>query len=399
MALDSHQLAQEVFRQLSSLNQSFVYQKIGQEKLLSLADQCFLYLILNLEEFPPACLALLPRQIRNQLLLSLPMVDICNLEETAVMEGIEMDDIWQSVRENRVADDVRLHPLSKELSVGGREFCFRALIFLFVHCGSESGIEAINFISLLYSVKLHMGCSAGKSVFSRMNSRNESQVIPNRYITDSNVIDYMDVSEVGIELLEIAASHFRCWPPLWIDIDVDRMYGTLRLWSCVAMAAWRERMDYLLSKIPSELSVNFFNIGNDRYVAYILKVINHCGPTLKSVIISGAELNESDPNSEPGPACLEEGFAFLPNIPLLPYHCSYCSFCADKATALHQHIENTHTPYQCGICKHQFPKLSCLQKHVGECGATRSYSLELMDVSIMCTFPFLRFLLSYICLH
>ena len=158
-------------------------------------------------------------------------------------------------------------------------------------------------------------------------------------------------------------------------------------------------MDYLLSKIPSELSVNFFNIGNDRYVAYILKVINHCGPTLKSVIISGAALNESDPNSEPGPACLEEGFAFLPNIPLLPYHCSYCSFCADKATALHQHIENTRTPYQCGICKHQFPKLSCLQKHVGECGATRSYSLELMDVSIMCTFPFLRFLLSYICLH
>ena len=36
------------------------------------------------------------------------MVDICNLEETAVMEGIEMDDIWQSVRENRVADNVRL---------------------------------------------------------------------------------------------------------------------------------------------------------------------------------------------------------------------------------------------------------------------------------------------------
>ena len=82
-----------------------------------------------------------------------------------------------------------------------------------------------------------------------MNSRNELQVIPNRYITESNVIDYMDVSEVEIELLEIAASHFRCWPPIWIDIDVDRMNGTRRLWSCVAMAAWRERMDYLLSKI------------------------------------------------------------------------------------------------------------------------------------------------------
>ena len=193
---------------LRSVDQRFLYQKIGPEKLLSLVDQCFLYLIFNLEEFPPNYLVLLPRQIRKQLLLSLPMVDICNLEKTAVVEGIEMNDVWQSVRENRVADHVHLQQLSKVLSVGGREFCFRALIFLFVHCGSESGIEVIDFISLLYSVKLHMGCSAGKTVFSRINRRNESHVIPSRYITESDVIAYMGVSRVGIELLEIAASHF-----------------------------------------------------------------------------------------------------------------------------------------------------------------------------------------------
>ena len=70
------------------------------------------------------------------------MVYICILEETVVVEGIEMNDVWQSVRENRVADHVHLHSLSKVLSVGGREFCYWALIFLFVHCGSESGIEA-----------------------------------------------------------------------------------------------------------------------------------------------------------------------------------------------------------------------------------------------------------------
>ena len=144
-------------------------------KLLSFVDQCFLYVILDLEKFPPNYLALLPRQIRKELLLSLPMVDICNLEETVVVEGIEMNDVWQNVCENRVTDHVHLHPLSKVLLVGGREFCFRALIFLFVHFGSEYGIEAIDFISLLYSVKLHMGCSAGKTVFfSRINSRSES---------------------------------------------------------------------------------------------------------------------------------------------------------------------------------------------------------------------------------
>ena len=97
---------------LRSVDQRFLYQQIGPEKLLSLVDQCFLYLIFNLEEFPPNYLVLLSRQIRKQLLPSLPMVDICNLEETAVVEGIEMNDIWQSVRENRVADHVHLQQLS-----------------------------------------------------------------------------------------------------------------------------------------------------------------------------------------------------------------------------------------------------------------------------------------------
>ena len=45
------------------------------------------------------------------------MVDICDLEETAVMEGIEMNDVWQSVCDSQVADNVHLHPLSKVLSV------------------------------------------------------------------------------------------------------------------------------------------------------------------------------------------------------------------------------------------------------------------------------------------
>ena len=121
MAIAWQQIRLETLR---SVDQRFLYQQIGPEKLLSLVDQCFLYVILNLEEFPPNYLALLPRQIQKELLLSLPMVDVCNLEETVVVEGIEMNDVWQSVRENRVADHVHLHSLSKVLSVGGREFCY-----------------------------------------------------------------------------------------------------------------------------------------------------------------------------------------------------------------------------------------------------------------------------------
>ena len=77
-----------------------------------------------------------------------------------------------------------------------------------------------------------MGCSAGKAVFSCMNSRNKSQVIPSCYISES-------ASCLKVEVLEIATSHFKCWLPL--DID-----------DCVAMTAWQERTDDLLSKIPSD---------------------------------------------------------------------------------------------------------------------------------------------------
>ena len=76
-----------------------------------------------------------------------------------------------------------------------------------------------------------MGCSAGKIVFSCMNSRNESQVIPSRYITES-------ASCVKVEVLEIATSHFNVGSHLTL--------------MTVAITAWQERTHDLHSKIPSD---------------------------------------------------------------------------------------------------------------------------------------------------
>jgi len=64
---------------------------------LDLQQHCFLCLLAHLEEFPPATLALLPQRMRQELLLMLPAADILQLEQTDVVEGVDMDEVWEVV--------------------------------------------------------------------------------------------------------------------------------------------------------------------------------------------------------------------------------------------------------------------------------------------------------------
>ena len=61
----------------------------------TLEDCCFSYLIFNLELFRADYLALLPTRMRRKLLFQLPVADVCRLEETAVVEGVDMNLVWK----------------------------------------------------------------------------------------------------------------------------------------------------------------------------------------------------------------------------------------------------------------------------------------------------------------
>ena len=69
-------------------------QEENKKEPLALQQVCFVHVIHHLEDFPPNCLALLPQRIRRELLLCLPAADLCPIERTAVVEGIEMNEIW-----------------------------------------------------------------------------------------------------------------------------------------------------------------------------------------------------------------------------------------------------------------------------------------------------------------
>ena len=63
-------------------------------KLPSLQNLCLLQLVRRLEDYLPELLALLPSRLRHRLLLHLPVVDICRLEHTCFIEGMNMEAVW-----------------------------------------------------------------------------------------------------------------------------------------------------------------------------------------------------------------------------------------------------------------------------------------------------------------
>ena len=67
------------------------------ERLLvrSLQELCFTHIVMTLEEYTDEELALLPERFREQLLHSIPVVDVCRLEGTQFTSGIDMNSVWE----------------------------------------------------------------------------------------------------------------------------------------------------------------------------------------------------------------------------------------------------------------------------------------------------------------
>ena len=63
---------------------------------LSLEDSCLAWLVIDLEQYTPELLALLPFRLRYRLLANLPVLDLCRLEYTCVAEGIDLESIWET---------------------------------------------------------------------------------------------------------------------------------------------------------------------------------------------------------------------------------------------------------------------------------------------------------------
>ena len=70
----------------------------------SLSQQCLCYVVMHLEEFPTNHLSLLPLSVRREMLRVLPIADVCHLEETSFIKGLDMTKYWKSAYEELEED-------------------------------------------------------------------------------------------------------------------------------------------------------------------------------------------------------------------------------------------------------------------------------------------------------
>ena len=71
---------------------------------LTLKQQSILYTVCNLEHFHPNIIKALPGKVRRQILVNLPVVDICNLEELGVTDNMTdtNTEYWEEVASQRI---------------------------------------------------------------------------------------------------------------------------------------------------------------------------------------------------------------------------------------------------------------------------------------------------------
>ena len=107
-----------------------------------LYQQCFQYILMNLEQFPIASLALLPLKTRWNLLWNLPLADVCQLEITQFASGMCMEKYWQTI----VCTDVA--------ELGGHSECIDCMLKkeLCSPCRRKAMVEETTAKEWVYSV-------------------------------------------------------------------------------------------------------------------------------------------------------------------------------------------------------------------------------------------------------
>jgi len=110
--------------------------------MLSLKETCFFYIMKTLEQYTIEELSLLPVKFREQLLLSLPLVDVCRLEETRFTAGLDMEAIWEQLHNDYYHQSYSFEsPDTSELS--WRAKFFKSLSLYVLRCGRPYKYAAI----------------------------------------------------------------------------------------------------------------------------------------------------------------------------------------------------------------------------------------------------------------
>lgn len=133
--------------------------------VLSLQKTVCLNLLVNLKNYSPAILSLLPVKIRQELLVNVPVHEIWWLEQSKFVEGLDMKTVWGTITHERMpsilSDKLTMSPISKR-SQTLKERYMEIIGFIILNKICDRGTSINHYqlaLDLIFSVHHCLGIS------------------------------------------------------------------------------------------------------------------------------------------------------------------------------------------------------------------------------------------------
>ena len=153
----------------------------------SLQELCNCKVIADLEHFPTSLLSLLPLRVRRELLCSLPVVDVVQLERSQeVVQGIDMEQVWKTILDQLMSTFTTDVPVEFVKQETAKDTLVTTLVHLLLHSTSydikRCGITKWSVIgALMYSLPVQEDLSPLAVFFSQVHFTTRL-VLPPRYV-------------------------------------------------------------------------------------------------------------------------------------------------------------------------------------------------------------------------
>ncbi len=171
--------------------------------VVSLQDECLWYIIVNIQQFSPEALSLLPQAMRYKLLLNLPVVDVCQLESTCVMKGIDTETLWESLCAHRLPISLASVP-SLPCGVEGfswKEIYFNAVLRSLFHdpiVGCCFGYSMLaesmynEFVDMLFSIPQPLGLDLTSGLLLTESNYHFPGLVPRVLRLDADMLNLFE---------------------------------------------------------------------------------------------------------------------------------------------------------------------------------------------------------------
>ena len=253
--------------------------------VLSLKRTSCLCIIANLREFSARNLMRISKELRKELLLSIPVHEISFLEQTGFVEGIDMEAVWAALLRERIpptfAEKLNISPLTK-CSQSSRQKYMETLAFIILNKVWDKNTNTSHYqlaLDLLFSVHYCLGIYNWRKllvIYPHLRKYFYSFPPPRQYIVvpiDYYNKYYKSISDVQLISLLLDGCHFQptqinLFAPsfvnthLWKEINHPSAFKSFRrflttassLWLCSSGSTEHQLDTDTINKFPQVLS-------------------------------------------------------------------------------------------------------------------------------------------------